>query len=87
VVTTDEAPMTEAAGDSACYVPRLRFGEELDLWGERCAAILQQLLAEPAAAQMARSERGRLWVNKFDPDRSIDSYLAIYDKIIASSSA
>jgi glycosyltransferase involved in cell wall biosynthesis len=87
VVTTDEAPMTEAAGDSALYVPRLRFGEELDAWAERCVSVLQQLLTESAEAQLARSQRGRLWAKRFDLDQSIDSYLEIYAKIIASSSA
>ena len=87
VITTNEPPMTEAAGDSAVYLPRLRHGDDLDSWGEIGASALRALLAETVQEQEVRAERGRKWAARFDPDRAIDAYLAIYEKILASVAA
>jgi glycosyltransferase involved in cell wall biosynthesis len=84
VITTDEPPMNEIAGDTAFYLPRLQFGEDINAWAEQGAAILQKLVAEPAAVRQDRSERGRGWVKIFDTDRCLDAYLAIYSSIMKS---
>lgn len=84
VLTTDEAPMTEVAGSAAFYLRRLQFGEDIDQWAELGAEVLRRLLAESPEAKQARSQRARIWSNQFDANRSIDSYLGIYDKILRS---
>jgi glycosyltransferase involved in cell wall biosynthesis len=82
VVTTNEPPMSEVAGDAAFYLPRLQYGEDIDIWGARGAAVLRDMLSESPENRMRRSERGRAWAKTFDTDRSIDAYLAIYHKIL-----
>jgi glycosyltransferase involved in cell wall biosynthesis len=82
VITTNEPPMSEVAGDAAFYLPRLQYGEDIDIWGARGAAVLKEVLLESAENRMRRSERGRAWAKTFDADRAIDAYLAIYHKIL-----
>ena len=85
VITTDAAPMTEIGGDAAVYLPRLKFGEDLRAWSAHGAEVLRELLAASLQQKQERSERGRAWANNFDPEVSIQKYLAIYAKILASS--
>jgi len=85
VITTGEPPMNEVAGEAAIYLPRLRFGESLELWSRNGAAALTKLLAEPATERQLRSERGRAWVARFDADTAIEAYLAIYARVLATS--
>jgi glycosyltransferase involved in cell wall biosynthesis len=85
VITTDEPPMTEVAGDAAYYLPRLQYGEDIDAWALRGASILKELLSQSAEERAKRSERGRAWANYFDANRSIEAYLAIYDTILRLS--
>jgi len=87
VITTNEPPMNEVAGDAALYLPRLQYGEDVDAWAARGAQVLQQLLAEPDDERLRRSQRGRTWAKQFDADRSIDAYLKIYERILRTSSA
>ena len=82
VITTNEPPMNEVAGDAALYLPRLRYGEDIDLWASRAASILLELLSEPAEERVRRSERGRAWAMNFDANRSIEAYLGIYHEIL-----
>jgi glycosyltransferase involved in cell wall biosynthesis len=86
VLTTNEPPMSEVAGDAAVYLPRLQFGQDIDAWGAQGADILATLLSESAENQARRSERGRAWANNFNADRSIDAYLAIYRRVFSDDS-
>jgi glycosyltransferase involved in cell wall biosynthesis len=82
VITTNEPPMSEVAGDEAFYLPRLLYREDIDVWGAHGAAVLKDVLSESPENRMQRSERGRAWAKTFDMDQSIDAYLAIYQKIL-----
>jgi glycosyltransferase involved in cell wall biosynthesis len=84
VITTDEPPMNEVAGSDASYLPRLKLGDDVAAWASHGALLLQQLLDRPAAEQAQRAERRRNWVNRFSAAGAIDSYLAIYEKVLAS---
>jgi glycosyltransferase involved in cell wall biosynthesis len=81
VITTDEPPMNEVAGDAACYLPRLKSPAEMDAWSARGAIVLRELLAESALDKARRKERGQAWVKRFDANRAVDGYLAIYKGI------
>jgi glycosyltransferase involved in cell wall biosynthesis len=83
VITTNEPPMNEVAGDAAVYLPRLQYGEDIDAWASHGAAVLRELLSESADDRLRRTERGRVWANSFDADRSIQAYLAIYDRVLS----
>jgi glycosyltransferase involved in cell wall biosynthesis len=82
VITTNEPPMSEVAGDAALYLPRLQYGEDIDVWALRGASVLKELLSESEEDRAARSERGRTWAANFDANRSIEAYLKIYDTIL-----
>jgi glycosyltransferase involved in cell wall biosynthesis len=82
VVTTDEPPMNEVAGDAAMYLPRLRLGDDLDAWAAHGARVLIGLLGESDAERQRRSARGRLWAGRFGADRAIEDYLRIYQRIL-----
>jgi len=86
VLTTNEPPMSEVAGDAAFYLPRLQYGEDIDAWGGHGAAVLKEMLSESPEDRMLRSERGRAWARTFDSGRAIDAYLAIYHKILKPES-
>ena len=85
VVTTNEPPMNEVAGDSACFLPRMPLAAGLEDWAERGAAVLRQLLARDASEKMLCAERGRSWAKRFDSGSAITAYLAIYEKILGGT--
>ena len=87
VITTNEPPMSEVAGDAAFYLPRLRYGEDVDAWASHGASVLRTLLSESADARLRRTERGRVWARAFDADGAIQAYLAIYDRVLRLYSA
>src|SRR5450755_773146 len=78
VITTDEPPMTEVAGPAAVYLPRLMSAADLEAWSIPAAQSLHDLLAEDAAAQSRRKGAGVNWVRRFDAEKAIEQYLAIY---------
>jgi len=82
VLTTNEPPMNEVAGDTAFYVPRLKFGEDMNGWAANAASVLEALLSESAADRRLRTERGRAWAARYDPDKSIGAYLEIYGRVV-----
>ena len=66
-------PLPEVAGDSAFFIePR-----ELDA----AAAVLRDALAEPAEARQARIEQGKHNALRFDPQKMLTAYLALYDRL------
>jgi glycosyltransferase involved in cell wall biosynthesis len=82
VITTDEAPMNEVAGPAAVYLPRLKSPADIQPWAHEGAIALQKLLDESASEQARRSEMGREWANRFDAEKTIEQYLAIYQRIL-----
>ena len=82
VITTQEPPMTEVAGDAALYIPRLHAGQDIDAWAEHGAATLMKLLSETGEAREHRTARGISWANRFDAERATDAYLAIYQQVL-----
>ncbi len=87
VITTDRPPMNEIAGEQAIYLPRLRFGADLQAWAKAAAAALEGLLSEPDGDRHQRAQRGIDWAGRFDPEATIDRYLAIYQAVIGTESA
>jgi glycosyltransferase involved in cell wall biosynthesis len=86
VITTNVSPMTEVAGDAAFYLPRLEHGGDVDAWASHAATILRLLLSESADGRAQRTLRGRAWAARFDSDQATAAYLAIYQRVLNSSS-
>jgi glycosyltransferase involved in cell wall biosynthesis len=82
VITTDEPPMNEIAGAAAIYLPLLKAGENTVDWARTGAGALQTLLAESASERAQRKETARAWAGRFDAERAIEQYLAIYRRIL-----
>jgi glycosyltransferase involved in cell wall biosynthesis len=83
VITTDEAPMNEVAGEDARYLPRLKVGADVVAWASHGASVLRELLDRSASEKAHSAERRRSWVKRFSADAAIDAYLAIYQRVLA----
>jgi glycosyltransferase involved in cell wall biosynthesis len=82
VITTDEAPMNEVAGEAARYIPRLSPTADLDAWAAHGARVLRELLALRPAERLEVVQRGYGWVKQFDSATAIARYLEIYQRIL-----
>jgi len=82
VITTDEPPMNEVAGEAACYLPRLKSMADIEGWSRDGAVVLKKLLDESAAQKEHRKKLGKSWVTRFDTGKAIEEYLAIYEKVL-----
>ena len=87
VITTDEAPMTEAAGPNARYLPRLRPGDDVQAWAAHGAAVLHALLALPQDQAMQLRQQCAAWPARFHPDAAIEGYLRVYQKVLAAENS
>jgi glycosyltransferase involved in cell wall biosynthesis len=85
VITTDEPPMNEVAGDAACYLPRLKSPAEMDSWSARGATVLRELLAESGPDKARRKDRGLSWAKRFDANRTVDGYLTVYRGVLGTA--
>jgi glycosyltransferase involved in cell wall biosynthesis len=85
VITTDEAPMNEVAGDSASFLPPMTPDVDIEAWATKGAAVLRQLLSRGTAERMQYAARGRAWAARFDSGSAIAGYLAIYEKILGGT--
>jgi glycosyltransferase involved in cell wall biosynthesis len=84
VITTDEPPMNEVAGDTARFIPRLQADDDVNAWASHGASVLREVLSRGAAEKAVLAERARAWTKRFDADKAIDGYLGIYRKILDS---
>ena len=83
VITTDEAPMTEAAGPAARYLPRLKAGDDEQAWAAHGAAVLNALLALDVKAMTALREQCAAWPARFNADAALEGCLHVYREVLA----
>ena len=74
--------MNEVGGEAAYYLPRLRILADRTEWAQGGAKVLRDLLAESDEEKNRRRTLGYVWVKRFDPNRAIDGYLSIYQRIV-----
>lgn len=74
VVTTDRAPMTEAGGDAAVYIPSTDFTTS--------AKILNHVLSWSAADRNSFIERGYANVKRFRRDDLASHYISAYHDVV-----
>ena len=82
VITTNEPPMNEVAGDAARYIPRLAPTADIDVWAAHGAQVLRELLAWSPAERQHVVQRGHDWVKHFDAGTAITRYLEIYQQVL-----
>jgi len=85
VITTNQPPMNELAGDTAHFIPRLEFGADIDAWAEIGAATVREILSSDRTKDAASMEAAKRWSRDFDANRTIDAYLGIYHKALNGS--
>jgi glycosyltransferase involved in cell wall biosynthesis len=87
VLTTGEAPMTEVGGQAAHYLRRRRHDEPVSSWAAEGAALLNNMLTMPASEREQRQQQGTSWASRFQADKTIDTYLRVYEQVLASAAS
>ena len=87
VITTNEAPMTEVAGEAG-FLVRRRPSEptEVQTWAVEVAQVVAQVLALSKAARQAVVAQGLLNAKRFNTDAALDRIEEIYSAILAAKS-
>ena len=84
VLTTNDAPMTEAGGNVANYIPKFDT-ERTDTWARACADILESVLRRSPSEKLASREAGLAHARCFDSNSVIDRYFSIYEDVMKAA--
>jgi glycosyltransferase involved in cell wall biosynthesis len=85
VITTDETPMTEVAGDAAFLLPKRPFDEsKVKDWAAKGAAITHKVIQLPAEERCKVVLDGIKNAKRFDTKSSLDQIEEIYCSILQS---
>jgi glycosyltransferase involved in cell wall biosynthesis len=83
VITTNETPMLEVAGDAAFLIERRPSAiPEEEKWAEESAAVLQQSLTLTAAEKMEWQQRGIDNIQRFKLEDALNDIERIYSEIL-----
>ncbi|WP_225869466.1 glycosyltransferase family 4 protein [Pedobacter psychroterrae] len=83
VITTNEAPMTEVAGDAAFLIERRPANAALKgQWAKDSALVLDQVLKAEEQARENRIDMGLENVKRFDSKKTLDLIESIYLKVL-----
>ena len=82
VATTQKAPMTEAGGDAAFYLPEREFGCGISEWAEGAAGVVASALAQGDAERAEMIAKGLENAKRFDAAAMVQRYLAIYSELL-----
>lgn len=83
VITTGDAPMNEVGGEIATYLPRLEVGDDVAAWARFGAARVIHVLGRSKSERERNATRGREWAARFNAGAAIDSYLSVYQRVLA----
>jgi glycosyltransferase involved in cell wall biosynthesis len=85
VITTNEAPMTEVAGNAGFYINRRPCNSaQVVRWAEGSAKVVEQVVALSAEDRTYEVEKGLLNVQRFGTTNALNQIEKIYDRIIQS---
>lgn len=85
VVTTDEQPMTEVAGDAAFLIPRQpRQPEAITQWARLSAAVVDGVLCLPADKRSHVIKAGSANAQRFNTGNYLDKIEVIYKQILSN---
>ena len=86
VITTNEAPMTEVAGNAGFLIPiRPRDNVNALAWASEASKVLDKVIELSENDRKKVIERGLLNAKRFDTNMALDSIEAIYKNIIQAS--
>lgn len=82
VITTNEAPMTEVAGDAAILIPPRPFNEKAIDWAKQAAVLVEKTITQSQAKQEIAIQKGLLNAQRFNMESSLDEVENIYYSIL-----
>jgi glycosyltransferase involved in cell wall biosynthesis len=88
VITTNEAPMTEVAGDAAFYINRMPFKAlDREKWSRLSAAVLQTALSLSEEELEERQMKNKRNVRRFEIQETLDAIERIYIQVLNENAA
>ncbi len=85
VITTNEAPMTEVAGEAGFFIDRRPFVETAaNDWANDAAKVLNKVVGLGPEERKEAVMAGLKNIKRFDPDQKLNSIEAIYKEILQS---
>ena len=84
VITTDAPPMNEIGGDSCFYIPNLGLTDDAGVWAKNAANELIHILSMSEESRLQLTAQGQKHVKRFDTKNAIESYITLYQHILAS---
>lgn len=85
VITTNEDPMSEVAGNAAFFIPRKPSNlSEAKLWAEKSANTLEKVINLTSTERDLVIKAGKENAMRFDPDITIDKIEEFYKKVLKS---
>lgn len=85
VITTNEAPMSEVAGDAACLIrPRPRQEEAAVAWAKDTATRVNELLGLSVTARQEIVRKGLTNAARFNTGNAIKTIEAIYKEVVST---
>lgn len=83
VITTNEAPMTEVAGDAGFLIPRRPIEvNEVPGWATEAAAVVNKILGFSNEDRKATIDAGITNAKRFDTEKALDLIESIYKRIL-----
>jgi glycosyltransferase involved in cell wall biosynthesis len=82
VVTTQKAPMTEAGGDAAFYIPERPADSKNRGWSESAALVVKRVLEQDEAGRADSIARGLKNAARFSTEIMAQRYVAIYKELL-----
>jgi glycosyltransferase involved in cell wall biosynthesis len=85
VITTNEAPMTEVAGQAGYLIPRRPSATaQIAAWAQAAAPVVEQVVQLSAAERQAVIESGLQNAKRFNTDDALNKIEKIYSEIVAT---
>ena len=83
VITTNLAPMTEIAGETARFIPRMpESGRQREVWANSAAAVMDDIICLNGVHRVKLLQDGRSNADRFDPQLALAAYERIYAQAI-----
>ena len=83
VITTDDAPMNEVAGDAAYFITK-RPVNDLNVWAKASALILEKVITLTAEERTRIVTKGIENAKRFNPKHFLDKTEQVYKKVISN---
>jgi glycosyltransferase involved in cell wall biosynthesis len=84
VITTDEAPMTEVAGNAGFFISKRPSGKRSQEWAKTAALMVERIASFTADERESAVKAGIDNAKRFDTDLALDKIESIYLKVVES---